>query len=155
MSLAFESTLRVAPAQLIQGPAGIQAESSLNINVVFTSVEATLTALRAAGTLANRLYGHITLLAPQVVPYPLPLTSPPVLLDWNERRFRDIASDSAVETKVFLYLCRDRAKTLIDVLSPHSIVVLGGLKRLWPTSETRLAKTLRRAGHDVIFKETE
>jgi len=155
MSLAFESTFRAATAQPIQAPATVQTESSLNINVVFTSVEATLMALKAAGALANRLCGHITLLVPQVVPYPLPLTSPPILLDWNERRFRVMASDSPVETQVLLYLCRDRAKTLAEVLRPHSIVVLGGPKRWWPTPETRLAKTLRRAGHDVIFKETE
>jgi hypothetical protein len=32
------------------------------------------------------------MIVPQIVPYPLPLTSPPVLVDFNERRLRVIAS---------------------------------------------------------------
>ena len=93
MSLALERVL--APAPGFPAPPAIEdTESRLNVAVVFTSVEATLAALRKAGALANRLSGRITLLVPQVVPYPLPLNSPPVLLDWNEKRFRVIASES-------------------------------------------------------------
>ena len=91
----------------------------------------------------------------EVVPHPIPLISPPVLVDWNERRFRVVTSDSPVETKVRIYLCRDPAHTLTTVLKPHSVVVLGGNKRWWPTCETWLIRTLRRARHEVIFKETE
>lgn len=127
----------------------------LNVAVIFTSIDATLAALRKAGVLADRLSGYITLIVPQTVPYPLPLTSPPVLLDWNERRFRVIANQSPVETRVRLYLCRDRQEALAQVLSPRSLVVIGGRKRWWPTAEQRLARHLRRAGHEVIFSETE
>ncbi|MEI9812897.1 MAG: hypothetical protein WDO18_09610 [Acidobacteriota bacterium] len=105
--------------------------------------------------LANKLGAHITLMAPQVVPYPLPLESPPVLLDWNERRFQVISQESFVETTVHLYLCRDRVTTLLTALTPRSTVVIGGRKRLWPTPESRLARKLRNAGHEVIFVETE
>jgi len=60
-----------------------------------------------------------------------------------------------VETSVHIYLCRDRFETLASVLSPRSIVVLGGRKRWWPTREKSLASKLRKAGHEVVFKETE
>ena len=139
MSLAFESIL-TAPGHPVHAAPAEQREPCLNITVVFTSVEATLAALKEAGVLAGRLCGHITLVVPQVVPYPLPLTSPPVLLDWSERRFRVIASDSPVETKVALYLCRDRVETLTALLSPHSLVVLGGRKRWWPTARNTLGE---------------
>jgi hypothetical protein len=135
-------------------PAG-RSENGLNITVVFTSTEATLGALREAAVLANRLSGRITLLVPQIVPYPLPLSSPPVLLDWNHRRFRILAGLSLVQTKVLLYLCRDRDDALRSALPPRSLVVLGGRHRWWPTAEKRLAACLRRAGHEVVFKETE
>src|SRR6185436_14933385 len=79
-------------------------QSRLNVSVVFTSVETTLGALKAAGALASRLSGRITLVVPQIVPFPLPLSSPPVLIDWNESRFSVIASKSPVETDVRLYL---------------------------------------------------
>jgi hypothetical protein len=130
--------------------------SRLNINVVFTSVHATLAALKEAGMLANQLAAHITLVVLQIVPYPLPLTNPAVSLDWNERRFRVLASESPVETMIHLYLCRDRFETLTSVLKPRSLVVIGGRQRWWwPTPEKTLARTLRRAGHEVIFAGTE
>lgn len=154
MSLALERTLSPATGRPEQPPAG-EAESRLNIAVVFTSVESTLVALKKAGALASRLSARITLLVPQVVPHPLPLTSPPVLLDFNERRFRIIAGQSPVETTVRLYLCRDRWETLARALRPGSVVVVGGRKRWWPTKEKRLALRLRRAGHEVILTETE
>jgi len=155
MALALEKLL-IPTTGVPQPPVVHETESSLNISVVFTSVTPTLAALRKAGDLANQLRGHITLLVPQVVPYPLPLESPPALLDWNERRFRVIASQSPVETMVRLYLCRDRLELLTSTLKPHSLVVIGGRTRWWwPTSEERLARTLRRAGQEVIYTGTE
>ena len=132
-----------------------ETTSKLNVIVIFTSVDATLQALKQAGKLAHQLNGRIMLVAPQVVPYPLPLTSPPVLLDWNERRLRVIADQSEVETIVRIYLCRDRWQALEQALRPHSVVVVGGRKRWWPTRESRLARRLRHAGHEVIFAKTE
>jgi hypothetical protein len=154
MSLAVENTLRPATAQPSPPPVE-KADQKLNIAVVFTSVESTLAALKEAGTLASSLGARITLLVPQVVPYPLALETPPVLIEFNERRFRLIASQSPVETTVQIYLCRDSLATLTKALSPGSIVVLGGQKRWWPTREKKLARQLRRAGHEVVFKETE
>jgi hypothetical protein len=154
MSLALERVLSILPGD----PASSAIEktkSRLNVAVVFTSVESTLAALRKAGALADRLSGRITLLVPQVVPFALPLTSPPVLLDWNEKRFRVIANESPVETTVRSYLCRDRLETLRTVLAPRSLVVVGSHKRWWPTAEKRLVRQLRRDGHEVIFTETE
>jgi hypothetical protein len=153
MSLALEKLLTPVTGRP-ERPQVEEAESKLNIAVVFTSIEATLAALKEAGTLADRLGARITLIVPQVVPYPLPLDSPPVLIDWNERRFSVIAKESSVETMVRIYLCRDRLDMLTAVLDPNSLVVVGGRKRFWPTQEELLAKTLRRQGHEVIFAET-
>jgi hypothetical protein len=148
--------MALALRRVLSGPEDV-AEGSprLNIDVVFTSIDATLAALKKAAALANRLGARITLLVPQIVPYPLPLESPPVLLEWNERRFRVIAEECPVETSVHIYLCRDRVETLSAALKPYSLIVVGGRKRWWPTSESRLARTLRRAGHEVVFAEAE
>src|SRR5260370_25312902 len=141
---------------LISAPASRETSTRLNINVLFTSVHPTLAALKEAGRLANLLAAHITLVVLQIVPYPLSLTSPPVSPDWNERRFRVIASESPVETMIPLYLCLDRLYTLASVLAPGSLVVIGGRQHWWwPTAEKALARTLRRAGHQVIFTGTE
>jgi hypothetical protein len=153
MALAFERML--IPAVTRPDEAARQESTRLGVVVVFTSVESTMHALRKAGALASRLNARISLVVPQVVPYPLPLTSPPVLLDFSERRFRVIAAESPVETTVRLYLCRDEMETLAAVLEPHSLIVLGGRKRWWPTQEKRLARKLRRAGHEVILEEKD
>jgi hypothetical protein len=153
MSLAIQKILAPATGFPVQ-PGTEETERGLNISVVFTTVESTLAALKEAGALASSLGARITLLVPQVVPYPLPLETPPVLVEFDERRFRVIASQSPVETRVHIYLCRDKIETLTSVLNPGSIVVLGGRKRWWPTRDEVLAKALRRAGHEVFFKET-
>jgi hypothetical protein len=84
-----------------------------------------------------------------------PFETPPVLLEFNEDRFRVIASESWVETSVQIYLCRDRLEMLLRMLSPNSLVVIGGRKKWWPTTETLTARRLRQAGHKVILIERE
>lgn len=146
MRLALEKML--APATAAEPP-----DWRLNISVVFTSVEATMAALRRAAEMATQLGARITIVVPQVVPLPLPLSSPPVLLDFSERRFHTIASESPVETSVRLYLCRDARETLGNVLAPRSLIVVGSRKRWWPTHEKRLARWLRKRGHEVVVTE--
>jgi hypothetical protein len=154
MALALERPLISEPAFPEQTHER-RDEQRLEISVVFTTVRPTLTALQQAGALARKLHARITLLVCQIVPYPLPLASPPVLLDFNERRFYTLAKESHVATTVRIYLCRDQRETLARQLKPRSIVVLGGRKRWWPTAEMRLSRSLRRNGHEVVFVETE
>jgi hypothetical protein len=132
-----------------------QTESKLDISVVFTSLDGTLAALKTAGELASSLGSRITLIVPQVVPYPLPLESPPMLVDFSERRMRVIAGNCRVETRVAIYLCRDPLETLKSVLKLGAVVVVGSRKRWWPTREKRLAAQLRRAGYEVVVTERE
>jgi hypothetical protein len=155
MSWAIQKIL--VPGTGVPVPPGVEeAERRLNISVVFTSVESTLAALKEAGSLASSLGARITLLVPQVVRFPLSLETPPVSIEFNENRFREIASQSRVDTSVHIYLCRDKIQMLISALRPGSIVVLGGRKRrVWPTADEVLAGALRRAGHEVIFREME
>jgi hypothetical protein len=158
MALALERM--IAPVTGVPArPSAEEIDSKLDVSVVFTSVDATLAALKEAGRLlgnqASSLGGRITLIVPQIVPYPLPLDSPPVLVDFNERRLRVIASNCRVETRVSIYLCRDALEILQSVLKPHSLVVVGSRKRWWPTAEKRLAAKLRRFGHQVVVTERE
>ena len=156
MPIALEEHFMPAAAAPRPLPDTCREQSRAEIAVLFTSDESTRAALLHAGALAHGMAARITLLVLQIVPYPLPLTSPPVLIDWNQRRFRVIAATSRVETTVRLYLCRDRDDGLRIVLSKPSFIVLGGPKKWWRfTAERRLAGKLRRAGHRVVFIETE
>jgi hypothetical protein len=130
-----------------------RTEAALTISVVFTSVEATLAALRKASCVAESLGASIDLIVPQVIPFPLQLTSPPVLIDFSQRRFRVTAGASSVAATVRICLCRDPLEMLKSELHLRSIVVLGIRKRWWPTRDMRLAAELRRAGYVVITPE--
>ena len=151
MSLALDRSLTTG---LPEPPSRPQEEARLNIVVIFTSTAATTAALKKAGALAESLDARITLIVPQVVPYPLPLTSPPVLLDFQENRFRDIAAQTLAETTVQLYLCRDELEMLTKVLPSHSLIILGQPRKWWPSREAKLARKLR-SGHEVVFAATE
>ena len=132
-----------------------EVDQRLSMSVVFTSLDPTRAALRQAGALAHSLDARITLLVPQVVPYSLPLETPPVLIEFSEKRLRAIASQSPVETTVKIYWCRDSLGTLNQILRRDSVVIIGAKKRWWPGPEKRLARHLRRSGHQVLLTETE
>jgi len=130
--------------------------SGLEVNVIFTTDEGTQAALKTADSLACRLGTRIRLLAPQCVPYQLPLTHPPVSVEFMEQRLLRITRicQDAAQIVVELLLCRDRTQCLLQALSRSSLVVIGGSKRWRITREARLARALTAKGHHVIFAES-
>jgi hypothetical protein len=128
---------------------------ALDVVVMFTDVPSTLRALKTAAELAYSLNGRIRLVAPQVVPYPLPLESPQVSRKFSERRFQTIASGSCIETSVEVRLCRDREEACCQALEPEALVVIGARRSWWPTPEKALARKLPRKGHQVILVDSK
>jgi hypothetical protein len=125
--------------------------ATLDIRVVFTRPSQTKAALAVAGQLARDLNARLTLLATQVVPYPLPLDRPQEAVDFIQRTMRALACRQDVETAVEVYVCRDPLEAIRQILPPESVVVLGtGSKWRWPSPERKLARVLRRDGHHVI-----
>jgi hypothetical protein len=135
------------------------SECPLEVVVMFTDVPGTLKALKTAAELAHNLNGRIRVLAPQVVPYPLPVESPPVSKDFNQRRFQTLASEGSapvrIDTRVELCLCRDRDDAVCEALKPEALVVMGVHQSWWPTAEKALARKLRNKGHHVILVDPE
>jgi hypothetical protein len=152
--ISFVERLPIPAIGLPVLPGSDETNRRLEIVVVYTSVQATVSALSRAAALANGLNARLRLVMLNVIPYPLPLESPPVRCDFSERRLLEIASTSPVETRVHLCMCRQRFKTLVALLQPRSLVVIGGHKTWWPTNEGKLARALRRAGHEVILAES-
>jgi hypothetical protein len=126
----------------------------IEVVVVYTSVKRTLAALRAAGSLARGLSGRIHLVVPQIVPFPAQLDEPLVQQEFAQRKFRTLAEESAIDTRVDICLCRDWETGVLHSIGPRSIVVVGAAMRYWPFGpERRLARTLRKRGHHVLFVE--
>src|ERR1035437_8457145 len=124
------------------------------VNVIFTDPQATAAALKTAGSLARDLGACIRVRAAIAVPYALPLDKTLVSAGFIEEILSDLVCRlelDVFEPSVHLYLCRDQVETLLQVLSPNSLVVIGGRKHWWPTAERRVAKALRSKGHRVVF----
>lgn len=128
-----------------------QAPANLNLQVVFTTLAATAAAAKAASGLAHDLGARITILAAQVVPYPLPLEDPPVPAAFTERTLRQLMREQQIETAIQVFLCRDREETIREKLPPGSIVVLGMRRGWWPTRDRIFAWSLSRMGHRTIL----
>jgi hypothetical protein len=128
-------------------------EKELEVFVIFTDAPGALSALQLAEGLAHKLEAQIRLLMPYEVPYPLPLTKPPVPVEFLEGQLRDLAGKTELEVTAHIYLCRDKKRTLECILGLDSLIVVGGKKRWWPTPGQKLAQSLQKGGHHVIFAE--
>ena len=118
--------------------------------MIHTEPKETLSALRTAAELASGL-APVRLLAVQVVPYPLDLYAPPISTQFLESRFTEMVSEAGVNASVDIRLGRDAGDVIESGVGPHSVVVIGGRRRWWPTATMRLARRLERLGHQVVF----
>jgi hypothetical protein len=124
----------------------------LRVFVLYTTGELIQAAVAEAGVLLRNLAVEITLLAVEVVPFPLPLERPPVAPEFLERRLQAIAGGMGVQIDVQLIFARDFYGAIERVLPSHSLVVVATKKRRWwPTAEAKLARWLGRAGHRVAL----
>ncbi len=130
----------------------------LRVTVVFTTAEGTIAALRTAGGLAKNLGARIALVVTEVVPFHFPLDHPPVSIEFLERRPINLVYESGIqaeEVSIEICLCRDQKQCLRQMLSPRSLVVIGGRRRWWCRRERKLEQLLRLLGHHVIFVDVK
>jgi hypothetical protein len=124
--------------------------SPLEIFVPFTTERGTFAALHAAFRLSVELRARIEMIAPEIVPYPLPLNRPPVAPSFLENRYRLLLEQCGVAARIQIRLCRQPREAIACALNPESLVVVGASRRWWPTEE-RLCGWLRSQGHFVII----
>jgi hypothetical protein len=122
----------------------------LRLFVVYTTPEATRAALRAASMTARDLGASISLLVPQVVPFPLSLSAPDVDTTFVESSMAEIASGYEMEVDVSVLLCRDRVETVLQNLPPQSIVLVGRRRRWGFGAYSNLIRVLKRERHHAI-----
>ncbi len=133
-------------------------EDHFRVTVLFSTNEATLAALKTAGSLARNLGARILLVVPQVVPSHLPVEEPPVAVQFVEKRLLALVAASGLdadEIGIAIYLCRSRKECLRTVLKASSLVVIGGRSRWRLSKEQVLRRYLHALGHHVIFAELE
>jgi hypothetical protein len=150
VSILAPKPVRTGPRPPASGFPDLAAK--LELQLVFTGLAAAKGALSWATQYARDLGARITILAAQVVPYPLPLEKPAVDVRLLERDLGALAAAQPVETAVQIYLCRDAWEAIRIALPRESTVIVSGRRRWWwPSTEQRFAGLLRRDGHRVIF----
>lgn len=127
---------------------------SRDVTVIYTTEEGTLASLKVASELARKLAGRLILAVPVIVPRQHELERPHVPTEFLEQKALRLVSESGIRgeaVRVQIWFCRDRNKCLQEVLSPQSLVVMGGGWRWWLKDEWRLERWLTRQGHHVIY----
>jgi len=144
-----------APGQLFTGENDCATGAEhFEINVIFTTREETAAAVAASESLARGLADCIRLRAGIVVPLQLPLDQPLISVDFFQKVLQEVAGPArpdGLERSIDLYVCRDWVDTLLEVLKPNSVAVMGLRKRWYPTAESRLARALGKKGIRVLL----
>ncbi len=130
---------------------------SLPIVIPCSSSELSQAAMKVVADLSRHLRISTTLIAVQIVPYTLPLDSPPVSSAFYRRRLEEVVSACPVPVRIELLLARDRETALKQFLSCPSLILIVSRKEHWwrKTAEEQLASALRRARHTVALVTIE
>jgi len=134
---------------------GIPAIQTDRIYLLYTGIEQTLAAARAAAPFAAALGVPLTVVHFRTVPYPLPVDAPTGISPVQTAAFLRRLRGEALDARVRVYLCRDDQRTMPQTLPTRSLVVIGGHRRAWwPSRIERSRRLLEAAGYFVIFVET-
>jgi hypothetical protein len=127
--------------------------SRTEVNVVYTTREATIAALATANILAKDLDITVRVLAFQVVPYPLNIDEPPVapafLLNRIATELKAVHGD--MEFEIHYASCRDSHEALVQYLNRPSVVIIGGKGGIRRARQQGVVRTLEGMGHDVVY----
>lgn len=141
-----------------QDPRAGDKSRPLSVNVVYTGRETTTAALRAADSLARDLSATVHIRAIIAVPRQLAIELAFTSVQFFKQLISNLverAGSRSCEYVLHIYVSRSRIETLLRVLQPASLLVIGGRRRLWPTAESRLSKAAISAGHSVAFVDVK
>ena len=125
------------------------------VYVVFTSVDETMVALRAAAAFARPLGTPVTLVHLRTVPFALPVDAPTGISPIETQGFVDRLAAEGVEVQVRVCLCRTERDAVRAAFKNHCLIVVGAHRSVWRRSSARLHRLLEQAGHYVVVKRVE
>lgn len=127
------------------------AEPRRGLFVLFTEAESTLHAVRAARRFAPAFGGRITVVHFRPLDFAAPLDAPSGVSPAETEAFRERLAEEGDDVEVTVCVCRDARRALPSVIGAHSLVVVGGHHRWWPTGADRWRRRLEASGHLVVF----
>jgi hypothetical protein len=137
--------------EIHQRPSKQPEVAGLEVQVFFTNLPQTLAALAVVSRLGLSLEVRPSVLIFYPLPMTLPLENRFVPAGFFEERISALVRESTVSFSARCCICRDPGESLRRLLRPHSLVLIAGRKRWWPTREERLAGRLTKDGHHVLF----
>ena len=146
----MKSNLTIAQGFKATVPAGA-VETRLSIVVPYTTPELTKAALKHAATLSAGLNATFRLIDAQVVPIQHPLNEPPVNREFSVKRLREIVEEAGMPVQVEIIYTRSRMECFRRSVKAGSLIVITARMPWWPTSAKKLARSLLKAGHDVVL----
>jgi hypothetical protein len=96
----------------------------------------------------------LTLIHFRSVPYQLPVDGPIGISPVETDAFVARLEAEGLKIRVRVYVCRNQRLTVQLAFRRHSLVVLAGRRRWWPTRAERWRRWLESAGHFVVFVDT-
>ncbi|HEX4347907.1 MAG TPA: hypothetical protein VHZ73_10060 [Vicinamibacterales bacterium] len=119
--------------------------------VIFTTLDATLRAARAAAELADSMGHDVTVVHFRPVSYAVPLESPIASSPAESHAFTTRLQWERLAATVRVCVCRSERDAAAAIIPPHSLVVVGGRRAWWPTHASRWQRTLEQLGHRVVL----
>ena len=143
--------LRIDPGQLSTDA----FSGDLELVVPYTDPELARTLLRKASALTAGLQARIALVAVHAVPFPADFRCPTSTHAFLVDQLMELAAECPLPVNPQVVLARSREEGFRYALRPGSTVLVGSHRRLWRTSEERLARTLVADGHKVALLHIE
>lgn len=143
--------MRTPPQAASRTEAG--RRTALEVTVLHTNAHSTVKAIEQVAGLTRGLGASIRLLVLQVVPYPLPIETPDVSVEFTLEKIAEMLAPLDVEVRLEICVGRDRSAMLASAFPPGSLVAVGCRPRWWPSAERKTGKLLRRLGHQVVWTE--
>ncbi len=125
--------------------------SEIEVVVAYTGFIATLAVLERAARLTAGLSARVSLVAIHTVPYPADFCCPTAVHAFLVDQLVDLSGACRLPVDAQVVLARTREDGFRHALKPQSTVLVGSPRRLWRTSEERLAKSLVSDGHKVVL----
>jgi hypothetical protein len=143
--------LRINPGQL-----GTDAfTGDLELVVPYTDPDLARILLRKAAALTAGLQARIALVAVHAVPFPADFRCHAATHSFLVDQLTELAAACPLPINPQVVLARSREEGFRYALRPESTVLVGSHRRLWRTSEERLARRLVADGHKVALLHIE
>jgi hypothetical protein len=125
--------------------------SELEVVVPYTGFTATRAVLERVARLTAGLSARISLVAIHTIPYPADFCCPTSAHSFLVDQLVDLSGACRLPVDAQVVLARTREDGFRHALKPQSTVLVGSPRRLWKTSEERLAHSLVADGHKVVL----